>query len=78
MFNDSKEPVVVSNDDARFGMVMSAFTAYEKLVCNVICYNLIILSLVPRGACYTVFSPEFSQGVVRGCVLGRVNNHIKA
>ena len=26
----------------------------------------------------TVFSPEFPQGAVGGCVLGRVNNHIKA
>ena len=26
----------------------------------------------------SVFSPEFSQGVVGGCVLGGVNNHIKA
>ena len=30
--SDTKEPVVVSDDDARFAMVMSAFTVYEKQV----------------------------------------------
>ena len=30
--SDTKEPVVVSDDDARFVMVMSAFTVYEKQV----------------------------------------------
>ena len=33
MFSGNKELIAVSNDEARFIMVMSAFTSYEKQVC---------------------------------------------
>ena len=42
MFTNDKEPIPVSNDDARFIMVMSAFTNYEKQVC---CLELYRISL---------------------------------
>ena len=51
MFSSDREPVVVSNDDARFIMVMSAFTAYEKQVHTV--YSIqctlytVLCSLIP-------------------------------
>ena len=32
MFTSEKDPVVMSTDSAKFTMVMSAFTAYEKQV----------------------------------------------
>ena len=35
MFSDDKEAIPVSNEEARFVMVMSAFTNYEKQVCTV-------------------------------------------
>ena len=38
MFTNDKEPIPVSNDEARFKMVMSVFTNYEKQVISLKLY----------------------------------------